>query len=59
MAIRILIDTVTAIFYKVFYALNLLATPFLSVGLSVLHVALWPLRFLARFEVWSCFESHE
>lgn len=56
MAIKILINTVTAIFYKVFDVLNLLATPFLSVGLSVFHVALWPLRFLARFEVWSCFE---
>lgn len=51
MAIGAFIDTVVAISGKVLGVLYFLATPFLSLGLTVLHIACWPLRFLARFEV--------
>lgn len=37
----------------VFRLLHLLATPFMRLGLGVLDLALWPFRFLARYEVYS------
>lgn len=37
--------------FQVLDILYFLATPFVNLGLGVLHLALWPLRLLARFEV--------
>lgn len=67
MAWESVIGTILSILYLILYPLvyalwgilkllQLLATPFMSLGLSVLHLSLWPFRFLARFEVRPCYQ---
>lgn len=60
--IRTTLSILYLILYPLVYALcgilkllQLLATPFMSLSLSVLHLSLWPFRFLARFEVRLCY----
>lgn len=66
MAWESVIGTILSILYLILYPLvyalwgilkllQLLATPFMSLGLSALHLSLWPFRFLARFEVRPCY----
>ncbi|ODM20391.1 hypothetical protein SI65_03444 [Aspergillus cristatus] len=56
--VGIILSILYLILYPLVYALwgilkllQLLATPFASLGLSVLRLSLWPFKFLARFEV--------
>ena len=42
------------VLWGIFSLLHLLATPFMKLGLAALSLVLWPLRFLARYEVCSC-----
>ena len=39
------------VLWGIFSLLHLLATPFMKLSLGALNLALWPLRFLARYEV--------
>ena len=41
------------VLWGIFSLLYLLAAPFMKLGLGVLNLALWPLNFLARYEVCS------
>jgi len=61
-AIGIILSILYLVLYPLVYALwgivkllQLLATLFMSLSLSFLHLSLWPFRFLARFEVRPCY----
>lgn len=53
-----ILSSLYLVLYPLVYALwgilqllQLLATPFMNLGLKILDVSLWPFRFMARFEV--------
>ena len=68
MAWESVIGTILSILYLILYPLvyalwrilkllQLLVTLFMSLSLNVLHLSLWPFRFLVRFEVRQCYQA--